>query len=261
MNTMMNAALDAADRGWPTFRLGYRQKTPLSGSNGFKDATTDPDILREWFNDVRWNIGLATGGQSRLVVVDIDTEHGGDDSIAALQGENGLLPDTAMVKTGSGWHLYYETPEGVDIPPSAGKLGLGIDIRGTGGYVVYPPSVHPNGSVYQWYNENEIASVPNWLIEKTTTKEKRIGVPSALIGNMIPMGQRNQVATKIAGFFRKYGFEQAQIMNQLRVLPFEHPLPEYELGIIAWSVSRYPKEHSFIENEYKLDLHNLEKEF
>ena len=259
MGFLLDAAIEAAKLGWPTFKLGYMQKIPLPGSNGFKDATTDIGTLVDWFNDNRWNIGLATGGQAGLVVVDIDTKNGGDDSIESLQGEHGLLPDTATVKTGSGWHLYYKAPDGVDIPPSAGNLGYGIDIRGTGGYVVYPPSIHPNGQRYQWINDIGVSPAPSWLVEKTLSKDKK-PTGDLYFGNVIPMGQRNQIATRIAGYFRKYGFEEAQILNQIRVLPFEQPLSDYELRVIAWSVCRYSKEYSFVQNEYGLDLHDLEKE-
>ena len=267
MDSTLIAALDAASRGWPTFRLGYKQKIPLQGSNGFKDATTDPEIIKDWFKDVRWNIGLATGGQSGLVVVDIDIEHGGDESLHVLQGDNDLLPDTATVVTGSGYHLYYNAPAGVDIPPSAGKLGLGIDVRGTGGYVVYPPSTHPNGKRYEWINDVPVVDAPSWLIEMMIgpgDKHIKDIVRNTIIttggGVVIPNGQRNHTATSIAGYFRRFGFSKDQILDQLKQLPFETPMPIQELEIISWSVSRYSKEHDFSGSEYDLAIESYGKE-
>ena len=257
---VLGAALDAANRGWPTFRLSYRQKIPLPGSRGFHAATTDVETLRQWFASGDMNIGLATGGRSRLLILDIDGNHGGFEAIESLQGENGALPQTATVRTGSGWHLYFRMPDGMDIPPSAGKVGVGIDIRGTGGYVVYPPSIHPNGHLYAWAGNTEsIAPAPEWIVDRTQKKPTATEKPK-IEGSYIPLGQRNQAATRVAGFFRRFGFDSHQIEAQLRILPFEEPLADSEIRLIAWSISRYSKEHDFSGSEYNVDITNLEEE-
>ncbi len=108
------------------------------------------------------NVGLLTGERSgRLLVVDIDGER--------PEG----LPDTVTVKTGSGGtHLYYTVPEGVDIPKAnkVNHVAPGVDIRYTGGQVVYPGSVHPGtGALYEWApgkapGEIPMAEVPGWVI-------------------------------------------------------------------------------------------------
>jgi hypothetical protein len=51
-------------------------------------------------------------------------------------------------RTGKGWQLFFRHP-GVTIPNRAGIIP-GLDVRGDGGYVVAPPSVHPNGKQYRW---------------------------------------------------------------------------------------------------------------
>ena len=265
MNERLQAALDAAARGWPTFRLGYRQKIPLPHTRGFLDATTDIDTLVEWFGDEKhdysFNIGFSTGGSSGIVVVDIDGEAGAE-SIEFLQQEGGVLPVTAAVSTGKGKHLYFKMPDHVDIPPSAGKVGLGIDIRGTGSYVVYPPSVHPNGEVYKWDSVQEVADAPQWLVDRDTQKnnETKVSIQVGTNGALIPNGMRNQTATRIAGYFRRFGFNQNQIFKQLSSLPFEIPMTPQELQVIAWSVSRYAKEHDFSGSEYNIDITQFDKE-
>ena len=114
---------------------------------GFKAATTDVSQIKKWWR--KWpdaNIGIATGAVSGIVVIDID----GDNGLATLQAlvnQHGPLPRTAMVKTARGWHLYFILPAGGTIPCSTGN---GLDVRGDGGYVVAPPSVHATGHVYQW---------------------------------------------------------------------------------------------------------------
>ena len=63
---------------------------------------------------------------------------------------HGTLPDTVSLRTGGrGQHFYFQHP-GVPIPNYAGKLGPGLDVRGEGGYVVAPPSIHLSGKPYEW---------------------------------------------------------------------------------------------------------------
>jgi hypothetical protein len=51
---------------------------------------------------------------------------------------------------------------------SAGKIGTHIDVRGDGGYVLSPPSIHPSGRRYSWSvdSANHIAEAPSWLLAK-----------------------------------------------------------------------------------------------
>ena len=261
MQTTLEAALDAASRGWPTFRLGYKQKIPLPGSKGFHDATTDEGTLTEWFAGTQYNIGLATGGASCLLVLDIDGDKEGYESIESLQRKYGKLPETATVFTGKGLHHYFRMPAHIDIHPSAGKIGVGLDIRGTGGYVVYPPSLHPNGNYYTWNGiEHGIADTPSWLVELTSAKTPSFHTTPTITGNFIPQGQRNAAAISVAGFFRRYGFEYEQIAAQLRVLPFENPMTEEEIRTVAGSSTRYEKEHTFGEGSYNYDITTLDEE-
>lgn len=115
--------------------------------NGLHDATTDAGTITRWWS--MWpdaNIGMPTGKASGVVVLDVDEF----DSLTALEEEHGKLPDGPVVLTGGGGlHLYFRAPDLV-IPNSASKLGPGLDIRGGGGYVVLPPSLHVSGKRYQW---------------------------------------------------------------------------------------------------------------
>lgn len=116
-------------------------------------ATTDADQIRGWFR--RWpqaNIGIATGAESGIVVLDVDPDKNGFHSFEQLQQEI-ELPPTLTAKSGSGGrHYYYRHPLGGRIRNSASKLGPGLDIRGDGGFVVAPPSLHACGQKYEWIN-------------------------------------------------------------------------------------------------------------
>ena len=136
---MLRAALALANRGLPVFPCQIRGKEPAT-YHGVKDATTDPNAIRGWWGtEPKYNIGLATGAPSKVFVVDIDGDDG-ETSLSGLEIDNGALPATVEVITGRGRHLYFKMPD-LPIGNSAGRIGAGIDVRGSGGYTLAPPSV------------------------------------------------------------------------------------------------------------------------
>ncbi len=139
--------------------------------HGLHDATCDPDLIRQWwqrFPDA--NIGVRTGPESNLLVIDIDHDKSGFHSYARLEAQNDAFPLTRESATGGdGVHLLFSWPKDTVINNSAGKLGAGIDIRGRNGYIVAPPSVHISGKSYQWAEgTRKIQPPPAWLVELLT---------------------------------------------------------------------------------------------
>ena len=152
-------ALSYAQRGLPVLPLVPRDKQPLT-PHGFHDASTEADAIHAWWE--KWpdaNIGIRTGREAGVVVLDVD----GPDGEASLTTLAGDLPPTWVVLTGKGSHFYFLHP-GDDRPNSVRKLGAGLDVRGDGGYVAAPPSVHPSGAIYTWVGERrQLAPWPSWL--------------------------------------------------------------------------------------------------
>jgi hypothetical protein len=130
--------------GLRVFPLVPGGKTPLT-THGLKDATLDiPTINAWWGRRPDANIGIATGAASNVVVLDIDGREG-EESLKAF-------PPFRLgwsVNTPRGMHFYFSHP-GHEVRNSAGKLGVGLDVRGDGGYVAAPPSLHPSGDEYEW---------------------------------------------------------------------------------------------------------------
>lgn len=164
--SLIDEALAMAARGWRVFPCEVRGKRPLGSlaPHGLNDATDDLEQVRAWWTtEPEANIGLATGRASGVVVIDLDgeaaeyayglllTTHGNPGTAAA--------PDGAVVRTGSGWHLYL-APGEADIRNSASRIAQGVDVRGDGGYVVAPPSIHPSGRVYVWRDEVPADGLP-----------------------------------------------------------------------------------------------------
>ncbi len=136
----------ACSCGNPCEKIGKHPMTP----HGLKDATTDPSTVQNWWTKHPLaNIGMPTGSVSGLVVVDIDERHGGSESLKALEQRIGTLPSTLTSRTGAGFHCFFKYP-GFTVKNGVAVLGPGIDIRGDGGYVVVPPSLHANGRRYEW---------------------------------------------------------------------------------------------------------------
>ncbi len=156
------AALAYARRGIPVFPCEPGGKRPLT-YNGFWDATTDAPSVTAWWR--RWpdaNVGVPTGERSGLLVLDIDSDAGGPDSLVLLERANGQLPRTAKARTGGGgMHVFFKYPAGEMVRNSAGRLGPGLDVRGEGGYVVVPPS--RTQIAYEWLDKAPLAEA-TWLL-------------------------------------------------------------------------------------------------
>lgn len=155
-------ALAYAGGGFPVFPLVPRDKRPLT-TNGFKNATTDPAIIETWWD--QWpgaNIGIATG--HAFDVLDVDGEAG----VKALEAHIGsrYRHPGPWAATGKGWHLLF-LPTGRG--NGAALLGKDskLDFRGTGGYIVAPPSIHPLGHRYNWVVSPDTAlpEPPQWLFD------------------------------------------------------------------------------------------------
>jgi hypothetical protein len=154
LNNPLVAALDYASRGIPTFPCDITKRPVIAG--GFKGATTDPDALRRMFTiPGAALIAVPTGQVSGVDILDIDPRHGGHDWLAENVRN---LPETRTHGTPSGGrHLLFRTEPCVR--NSAGRIAPGVDVRGTGGYAIVPPS--PG---YVVINAAPVRPWPSWLL-------------------------------------------------------------------------------------------------
>ncbi len=176
-------------------------------------------------------------------MLDVDGEEGAA-SLRALEREHGFLPRTASVVTPRGGsHFYFRHP-GVNVPNDAGKLGVGLDVRGENGYIAAPPSVGVNGRRYEPDERAPLAEMPGWLLELLRTPENTIrrAPPSewiAIVRDGLSEGQRNDGLTRLVGhLLRRYVdvdlvAEIAQLVNS-RCRP---PLDAGEVDRIVDSVA------------------------
>lgn len=181
-NPLLTAALDYAARGWRVCPLNG--KIPLT-AHGCKDATTDPETLRGWWAaDPTANIGIATGQQSDLLVLDIDEGEGkcGLKTYRELIGQYGCINSVAVQTGGGGIHIYLKYPKDGRKWGNRTNFLPSLDIRGEAGYVVAPPSSHESGNSYQWIgkrgpDETAIADAPSWLLDLLSPKSTSKSAP------------------------------------------------------------------------------------
>lgn len=161
--------------------LTLKAKTPLV-SNGFKGATRNTRVIGIlWERNIGAMVGIPTGEQLGAWVLDVDVhkdENGniidGYEALAAMEAKHGVLPATATAKTaGGGEHRYFKHVPGVR---NRGRLGAGLDVRGSGGYVIAPGSVTAEGKAYKWVDYEgsglpPLAEAPAWLMELVLPSE------------------------------------------------------------------------------------------
>jgi hypothetical protein len=177
-------------QGWSVFPLQPRGKKPLCEWKKFQVERASIEQVREWTKR-ECNIGIVTGRISKIVVLDLDSEE------AIAEAKRLGLPHTSTVRTGKGLHVYFRHPGSFDVPNATG-IFLGADIRGDGGYVVGPGSVHANGKVYTWATPPglyDFAPLPEWLFERL--KPGAAQVLAERIRNA-PPGTRNNTLNRVA---------------------------------------------------------------
>ena len=247
----LTAALAYARRGWSVVPIAAGAKQPLVRWLPYQDRAAGEAEIREWFG--RWpkaNVGIVTGAVSGLVVLDVDPKHRGADSLANLERRHGALPPTLEVATGGGGrHLYFRHPGGT----LHNKVGLapGIDLRGDGGLVVAPPSIHPSGGRYVWMEERAgISAMPDWLRRLAAGTPEGTGHPLAhwrrLVRAGVAEGERNNTIASFAGHLLWHGVDPVVVLelllcwNAVRCRP---PLPDDEVASVVASITRAHERH------------------
>jgi len=221
-------------------------------AGGFHSATTDLDLIREWW--AKWpkaNVAIATGAQSGVVVIDVDPDRGGLEALDALVAEAGPIPDSAFVHTGGdGVHYFLRVP---DRPvKSRNNFRSGIDIRGDGGYVVVPPSLHRSGGRYEWVTPmTALPPIPGPLLdllapppsseERPTSTCQDSESTSSVLGG-VPQGQRDEKLFKYACRLRGMNltFDEAKRLVLEAAANCTPPFPEADAVKKLDQAFRYP---------------------
>ncbi len=214
--------------------------------------------LEEFKNNPNLNVGFKVMGYS---VLDVDNKNGGDQSLAELLHDYEIdFNHVISVNCSNGQHVYASNTH---LKNTAGAIGNGLDVRSEGGFVVAPGSVHKSGTLYQWNEIGEVATMPSdWFYTETEENEissgnrsnqaagkelKDVILPPRLTPDyVIRDGERGLTLFKLACRERGNGANAEQLFDFLITIrdtyceKGEQPITDEELREIAESASRFP---------------------
>jgi hypothetical protein len=252
----LETVLSLAERGWRLFPVAPRAKIPL-----VKDwrslATSDPHTLQAWslqHPDCNW--GVACGAGSGVWVLDVDGANG-KASLKDLVKQYGSLPARLTVRTGKGLHLYFAWPPMVELRNSAGKIGAGLDVRGEGGYVLAPGSIHPSGAIYVVVQDGPVAAAPEWLLQMAASPAPQTTEGTGNVGNsarIAPGGRHKRLAHIIGRMLKDHMTDAAILAGALAEnATFNPPKSEADVRkLVVDLVGRYRSGESPADRGFEL---------
>lgn len=249
------AALAYLARNWSIIPLHPEEQRPLLPWSEFQHRLATATEVEDWFR--HWpeaSVGIVTGALSELVVLAMDLQHGGIESLATLELDHGPLPATLESITGDGVrHLYFSHPGG--FMPNKVGLDQGIDVRCDGGYVVAPPSQHSSGRHCHWVpghglDDLKVAELPVWLRRHLGADAGKLGHPIShwqqLVRESVDEGERSNAIAALTGHLLSHGVDEAVVLdlmlcwNRVRCHP---PLSPDEVASTVASISRLHLRH------------------
>lgn len=285
MNVLLDAALRYAARGWQIIpchtpnakgvcscqagaECESSGKHPRIAWKG--KASTDPDVIKSWWK--QWphaNIGIATGIESGIIVMDVDGDEG-----AATIARHGGTEAGPRSTTGRGEHRFLEHP-GFRTKNFVKRDGL--DLRGDGGLVIVAPSLHLSGNRYAWIGETEHldpAPVPAWFLEmiqpepepvkplpvvSSTTSARTLAYASVALerelvklsecGNGTRNKQLNESALKLGHIIGAGWINETTVEHALLTTAMAIGLPKHEaIATINSGISAGRKEPTVLED-------------
>lgn len=185
------------------FPLVHGEKRPLAkllpeGSwKPYQERHPTEEEVNRWLEHAKRepiNLAIVCGKVSEgLVVIDFESEEAFKDFIGKVERLEGdlkyAISNTWIVKTGRGYHVYLKLPYGPEVRTKP-KLREGVDVKGEGGYVVAPPSLHPSGATYTFIINDPKNTIPQPISEADWIRLLKIlsGEEAAL--KVAPTGRR-----------------------------------------------------------------------
>lgn len=253
----LETALQYLELGLHPIPLVERGKRPLGPWSEYQSRPPHRSEVEGWFTKhPDANLGLVMGCTPGLIAIDCDSSKG-EEFLESLIGQ----PVTPVNLTPKGRHVLFRHPGGRVLTRS--RILPDVDVRGDGGYIAAPPSVHETGVLYKWDTSHGRgidvlpADVPLALLDvlsESSNQLPRDGVtrdgaahedasedPLTIAGAPIPEGMRNQTLARIAGRMLAAGHDSEQVfehclrINHARCVP---RLPRDEVRRVVDSISK-----------------------
>jgi len=236
---MMNNLIDEyLSSGWSILPVKPEEKRPfMTNWLQYTKVRADNNMVYNWFRSLsNAGIGVVTGKISNIIVLDVESY-----CKISLEELLNKYPTQMYSKTGSGgYHLFYQYPQNVSKVSNRVGLFDGADLRADGGFIVLPPTRHPNGNQYEWIKKGIPGVFPLALLEleSKSTVQNEGWITEALRG--VSEGGRNDTCARLAGYFFKKGLT-ADIVETLLMEWNEKnnpPLPVREVRTTIKSIER-----------------------
>lgn len=248
-------ALDYLKRGIAIIPLKQNGKRPAT-KHGLNDWTDNPEQINWWWTqaptaNVGGVMGLASGG---VFAIDLDVHEDAASGIKTLEEweiAHGKLPETWTQQTGSGGRqLFYRTSQPLK---NSANSELGVDVRGDGGYVVLPPSMHPYGEPYEWLvspDDCDIATADDNVfafldhVRRNGSTDSEGQQQKFKLPDTIKKGERDDVLFRYASHLRAIGRSDEEISNAVYGVNFKRcaqPLDSKDVDRIVRSACKYPR--------------------
>ena len=216
--TTYQKALKLYNLGLSVIPIKERDKRPVGKWSEFQNRRFSLNELEKTFFDKNYNIGIPTGYFNKIIVVDADSE----DAVAYMDKHH---PSPWRVTTSRGQHFYFKHP-GIKVKNGVHLLGMALDVRGDGGYVIAPGSTHPSGHIYEPIGDWSIFNVdllplfdPSWVAAEDKKTNKLSNIDKAIeylkTTSISTEGDGGDIqAFKIAAFILdKYKLDHENILN------------------------------------------------
>lgn len=231
-------ASEYVDNGWSVLPVKPEEKRPyMTNWLQYTRTRATKHTVENWFRSLsNAGIGVVTGKVSNMVVLDIES-----DCPYPIEDLLRKYPTQMYSRTGSGgYHLFYQYP--TNISRVANRVGIfeRADLRADGGFIVLPPTIHPNGSRYEWIKKGALGAFPVGLLDlQSQPKVQDDGwITEALRG--VSEGGRNDTCARLAGYFFKKGIN-TDIVEALLLEWNERndpPMPVHEVRTTVKSIER-----------------------
>ena len=244
---MIDLVMEYVDSGWSILPVKPEEKRPyMSNWLQYTRTRATREMAENWFRALTGaGVGAVTGKISNMVVLDVE-------SYCKTPIEELLKkwPTQMVARSGSGgYHLYYQYPTGVPKVSNRVSIFEGADLRADGGFIVLPPTVHPNGNRYEWIKRGPLGAFPLALLdlESKPTIQNEGWIVEALRG--VSEGGRNDTCARLAGYFFKKGMT-SDIVEALLLEWNERndpPLPVKEVRTTLKSIER---SHAGVDSQF-----------
>jgi len=235
---MNEEAIKYLEGGWSVLPVRPDEKRPfMSNWLQYTKTRADRKTVENWFNNLAGaGIGAVTGRISGIIVLDIEC-----DCPYSIEELLRKYPTQMISKSGSGgYHLFYQYPRNVAKVSNRVRIFEGADLRADGGFIVLPPTRHPNGKRYEWVKQGLMGTFPESLLDfrSESNIQGENWITEALHG--VVEGGRNDTCARLAGYFFKKGMN-ADIVEALLMDWNEKndpPLPVKEIRTTIKSIER-----------------------